>query len=156
EGLRVPIPNGEGDRPLGGHAPGVDPAQQAEVEEAHPTVATQQVVAGVRVTERDAVAIKQPEVEPKDDLAVAVALHLIRSADRLKALSLDVLRHEHAPGRQARVYSRHTDERMSPQQPPDAALVLGLEPVVELLTDPLAHLRGERLRVQARREPLHE
>ena len=45
---------------------------------------------------------------------------------------------------------------MSPQEPPDAALVLGLELVVELLADPLAHLRGERLRVQARGEPLHE
>ena len=42
----------------------------------------------------------------------------------------------------------HADERMSARQPLDAALVLGLELVVKLLADPLAHLRGERLDVQ--------
>jgi hypothetical protein len=45
---------------------------------------------------------------------------------------------------------------MSSQQPLDAALVLGLELVVELLSDPFAHLRGERLRVQPRGEPLDQ
>ena len=45
---------------------------------------------------------------------------------------------------------------MAAQQPLDAALVLGLELVVELLADPLAQLGGERLRVQTRREPLDE
>src|SRR4029077_14929979 len=138
----------------GGHARGVDAAQQAEIKEAHATVGTQQVVAGASVPERDAVAVQQPEVEPKDDLAIAIALRLIGSADRLEALPLDVLGHEHAPGRKRRVDSRHTDERMSSQQPPDAALVLGLELVVELLADALAHLHGERLRVQAWGEPL--
>src|SRR5207247_7526099 len=113
EGLRAASPNGESDRPLGGHARGIDAAQQAEVQETHPTVGTQEVVAGVRVPERDPVAIKQPEVEAKDDLAVAVALHVIGSADRLEALPLDVFGHEHTLSRQTRVDSRHTDDRMS-------------------------------------------
>ena len=50
----------------------------------------------------------------------------------------------------------HAYERMSPHQPLDTALVLGLELVVELLPDPLAHLHGERLRVEPRGEPLDE
>ena len=45
---------------------------------------------------------------------------------------------------------------MAADQPLDPALVLRLELVVELLPDPLAQLRGERLRVQARRQPLDE
>ena len=52
--------------------------------------------------------------------------------------------------------ARDADERVSAHQPLDPALVLGLELVVELLADPLAHLRRQRLRVEARREPLDE
>ena len=45
---------------------------------------------------------------------------------------------------------------MPAHQPLDAALVLGLELVVELLADPLAQLREQPFRVQSRGEPLDE
>ena len=45
---------------------------------------------------------------------------------------------------------------MAAAQPLDPPLVLRLELVVELLDDPLAQLRGERLRVEAGREPLDQ
>ena len=45
---------------------------------------------------------------------------------------------------------------MPAHQPLDAALVLGLELVVELLPDPLAHLHGHRPRIQPRRQPLDQ
>ena len=45
---------------------------------------------------------------------------------------------------------------MPAHQPLDAALVLRLELVVELLPDPLAHLPGQRLRIEPRRQPLDE
>ena len=53
---------------------GVDIAHQSEVEEAHPPVRPQQVVPGMRVAERDPVAVEQAEEEPEHDLPVAVAL----------------------------------------------------------------------------------
>jgi hypothetical protein len=110
----------------------------------------------VGVSERDSVAIQQPEVEPEDNLAIAVPPRLVGPAHGLEALPLDILGHQHTPGREARMDTGHADEGMSPQQPLDAALVLRLELVVELLSDPFAHLRGERLRVQPRGEPLDE
>ena len=45
---------------------------------------------------------------------------------------------------------------MAAAQPLDPPLVLRLELVVELLDDPLAQLRGERLRIKAGREPLNQ
>src|SRR5919197_2208376 len=52
--------------------------------------------------------------------------------------------------------ARYRDERMPAHEPRDAALVWGLELVVELLADPLAHLRRQRLGVQPRGQPLDE
>ena len=85
------------------------------------------------VPERDPVAIEETEVEPEDDLAVAVALRLVAPAHGLEAFALDVLRHQHPPRREIGADPWHADERMPPHQPLDAALVLGLELVVELL-----------------------
>ena len=45
---------------------------------------------------------------------------------------------------------------MSAHQPLDTALALRLELVVELVSDPLAHLRGERLGVEPGGQPLDE
>ena len=56
----------------------------------------------MRVAERDAVAIEQPEEEAEDDLGEAVARRLVELADRLEALALDELRDEHAAGARAR------------------------------------------------------
>ena len=55
------------------------------------------------VAEGDPVAIEQAEVEPEDDLAVAVALRLAGLAHGLEALALDVLGHQDAPGRKGGV-----------------------------------------------------
>ena len=78
----------------------------------------------MRVPERGAVTIKQPEVEPKDDLGVAIALHLIGSADRLEALPLDVLGHEHAPSAEVGPHARDGDERVAAVEAFDATLLL--------------------------------
>ena len=58
---RILVADRERDRSLGGHAAGVDIAQQPEVEKADPAVGTQQVVAGVRVTERDRSRYSRPK-----------------------------------------------------------------------------------------------
>ena len=51
----------------------------------------------MRVAEGDAIAVEEPEEEPKDDLAVAVALGLVGAPHGLEALPGDVLGHQHAP-----------------------------------------------------------
>ena len=66
-------------------------SRAGEVQETEPAISAEQVVTGVRVSERDPVAIQQPEVEPEDDLAVAVAPRLVDPAHGLEALALDVL-----------------------------------------------------------------
>src|SRR5437763_13067591 len=99
----------------------------------------------MRIAERDPISVQQAEEEPKDDLPVAGALRLAAPADHLEALSLDVLRHEHTPARKIGVDARHGYERMPARQALDPALVLGLELVVQLFGDTLAHLRGQRL-----------
>ena len=43
------------------------------------------------------VAVEQAEMQPEDDLAVAVALRLLGSPHGLEALALDVFGHEHPP-----------------------------------------------------------
>ena len=45
---------------------------------------------------------------------------------------------------------------MAPHRPLDAALVLGLELVVELLADPFPQLREQRFRIESRSEPLDQ
>src|SRR6202042_2047617 len=99
-------------------------------------VGEQQVVARMRVAERDPVAVEKPEEEPEHDLAVAVAGRLVGAAYGLEALALQILGDEHAPGAQLGPDPRHAHERMVAQQPPDPALVLGLELIIELLADP--------------------
>ena len=61
----VLLADGQGDRPLGRDPGAVDVAQQTEAEEADPAVGAQQVVAGMRVSESDSVAIQQAEIEPE-------------------------------------------------------------------------------------------
>ena len=45
---------------------------------------------------------------------------------------------------------------MAPHRPLDAALVLGLELVVELLADPFPQLGKQRLGIESRSEPLDQ
>ena len=54
------------------------------------------------------------------------------------------------------MHARHQGERVPAHQASDAALVLGLELVVELLGDAFAHLCQERLGVESGSEPLDE
>src|SRR5205085_1244059 len=100
-----------------------------------PAVGAEQVVAGMRIAERDAVAIEQTEVEAEDDLAIAVALVLIEPADRLEALAHHVVGDQHAPRREVGPHARHRDERVPAEQALDAPLMLRLQLVVELLAD---------------------
>ena len=58
----------------------VEPLRHAEVEERHPAVGHQQVVAGVGVGVEVLELVDRAEVEAEDDLAEAVALVLRRAA----------------------------------------------------------------------------
>ena len=133
-----------------------DALEQAEVDERHAPVVEQQRVAGVRVAGELVVAVHAAEVEAKDDLAEAVALGLGQLLELLEAASGDELRDDHALVRQRGDDLRHDDERVAAVDPRERALVLRLELVVELLVDARADLVAHRLRIQARRDPLHE
>ena len=104
----------------------------------------------MRVAGDDAIAPRQPEVEAEDELADAVALGVGQPRDLLCAEPLDVVGHEHPARREAGVRASHEDVGMAAQAALEAALVLGLELVVELVGDPLAHLGQERTRVEPR------
>ena len=112
---------------------------------AHAPVGAQQVVARMRVAERDAVAVEQAEEEAEDDLAVAVALRLVRA--RTASNRSPSTYSETSTRRVERsVRTRGTEMNGCPRhQPLDAPLVLGLELVVELLADPLAQLGDSAL-----------
>jgi len=72
------------DPALGVGSRGADIAPQPVVEEANAPVRAQQVVAGMRVAQRDPIAVQETEVEAEDDLPVAIALWLGEPANRLK------------------------------------------------------------------------
>ena len=106
---------------------------------------------------RDAPGVlHEAEVEAEDDLAEAVARGLVARLDLLEARAGEQVGDEHAAARQLRVDLGHVRERVAAVRARDRALVLRLELVVELLGDPLAQLRVDRLDVQAGREPLDE
>ena len=77
---------------------------------------------------------------------------LVESRDLLEPQPIHILGDEHASGREIRVHAWHTNVRVAPEQPRDAALLLRLDLVVELIGDPLAHLAQQRSRVATRRE----
>ena len=135
---------------------GVEVAEQAEVEQAQPSVRAQEAVVRVRVAGDDPLAPRELEVEAEDDLADAIALGLPEALDLLAPQPLDVLGHQHAARREIRVDARHPDVRVPAEQPREPALVLGLQLVVELVGDPLADLGQHRGRVELRGEALEE
>jgi hypothetical protein len=110
----------------------------------------------VRVPRDEALVAEQAPEEAVDDLAEAVALGLGALLDRGEPLALDELGDEHPPRRQRRVDLGDAGVGMAAEDACDAALVLRLDLVVELLADAVAQLTAERLDVEARREALHE
>jgi hypothetical protein len=64
--------------------------------------------------------------------------------DLVEPQAVDVLGDEHASGREVCVHARYPNVRVVPEQPPDAALMLRFDLVVELVGDSLAHLAQQR------------
>src|SRR5262249_41567728 len=106
-----------------------------EIEEDDATVAVEQVVAGVGVAVEDAVAQDGAEDEAEDDLAVAGAGGLVELADGGEVAPLDELGGEDAPARVAVDDARDANEGVAVVDAQEAALVVGLAGVVELLAD---------------------
>ena len=117
---------------------------------------SQQVVAGVRVGVEVLQLVDRAEVEAEHDLGEAVALLGVQLLHVLESDALDVLGDEHPAAREPRDDVGHADERMAAVGPREAALVLGLVLVVELLQHALAQLVRDRLGVEPRRERLGE
>ena len=127
-------------------------AHEAEVEQAQPAVRAEDAVVRVRVAGHDAVAPHEAEEEPEGDLADAVALRVVEARDLVGPQPFDVFGHEHAACREVRVHARHPHVGVAPEHPLEAALMLGLDLVVELVGDPLAELVQHGARVEPRRE----
>ena len=111
----------------------------------------------MRVAGDDAVAPHEAEEEAEGDLADAVALGV---AEALDVAAPRVRRRTRSRARGARtdsVCTRGTPHvRMAAEPPLEAALMLGLDLVVELVRDPLADLGEHRARVESRREALED
>ena len=132
----------------------VELLRHPEVEERHPPVRQQQVVAGMGVGVEVLEVVDRAEAEAEHDLAEAVALLLRQLAHLVEAGAVHPLAHQHALGGQARDHVRHVDERVAPVAARERALRLRLELVVELLHHPLLQLLGRGLRVEPGRERL--
>ena len=74
----------------------------------------------------------------------------------VEADAVDELGDEHAARRERGVDGRDPHERVAAEGAVDAALVLRLDLVVELVGDPLAQLGEQRLGVHPRRHPLEQ
>ena len=119
-----------------------------EVEEGDPAVGHQDVVAGMGVGVEVLQVVDRAEAAAVDDLAEAAALLVGELLDLLEADPLDQLGDQHAPAREPGDHFRHVDEGVLEVGAGEAALVLGLVLVVELLHHPLAELGGDRLGVE--------
>ena len=118
----------------------VEHAHETEVEEAHPPVLEQQVVAGMGIARDAAHVLDEAEVEPEDDLAEAVPRGRVAALDLLEPLAGQQVGDEDASSRELGVDLRDVGEGMAAVGARHGTLVLGLELVVELLGDPFAQL----------------
>ena len=128
----------------------------AEVEEGDAAVGHQDVVAGVGVGVEVLQVVDRAEAAAEDDLAEAAALLVRQLLDLLEVEPLDQLGDQHPAAREPRDHVRHVDEGVVAVGAREAALVLRLVLVVELLHHPLAQLLGDRLGVEAGGEGLGE
>src|SRR5258707_143180 len=137
------------------HAVATDVLGHAEVDECHPSVGQQQIVAGLGIAGELPESIERAEEEAEDDLGEAVALFLTELQDLLEADAIDPLAHEYALARQLSHDIGNDDEGVSAPAARKAPLSLRLVLVVELLQGALANLGGDSARIQAGREPSH-
>jgi hypothetical protein len=105
----------------------------------------------VRIAGNDLFAPDETEEEAQDDLADAVALCLVEPCDLVEPQPMtDVLGDEYALRREICVYARDVHMRVPTEEPRESALMLRLDLVVELISDPLAHLAQQRSRIRTR------
>ena len=133
---------------------GVKVPQELEVKQADSTVWTEKAVIGVRIAGNEVLGPDETKEEAQDDLADAVALCLLEPCDLIEPQPIDVLGDEDALRREICVYARDVHVRVPAEEPREAALVLRLDLVVELIRDPLAHLAQHRACIRAGRQAL--
>ena len=95
-------------------------------------------------------AVHGAEVEAEDHLGDAVARGLVAPRDLLVRRAADEVHDDDVRAAQVGHDARDHDERVPAVGARDGARVLGLELVVELLVDAVAHLDGELLDVEVR------
>ena len=134
----------------------VELLRHPEVEEGDTAVGHQQVVAGVRIGIEVLQVVDRAEAEAKHDLPEAAALLGVELLDLVELQAVDELGHQHPPAREPGDHVGDVDERVLAVGAREAALVLGLVLVVELLHHPLAKLLGDRLRVEPGRQRLRQ
>ena len=104
----------------------------------------------------DPFAPHEAEEEAQHDLANTVAFSLIEQGDLVEPEPVDILRDEHTSGRKICANAGDANLRMASEKPHESTLVLRLDLVVELVSDPLAHLVQQRSGVATRRQPLQD
>ena len=125
-----------------------EPLGQAEVEEGDPAVPVEQVVAGMWVAVEGAEAVQAAKGEPVDGLGREVTLALIPAQQLVESRTRDKLAGQHPRAAELANDSRHVDNRVRFVIGCEQVLVVGLEPVVDLLAQPVAQLLDERARVE--------
>ena len=83
---------------------GVEVLHQSEVDEGHPAVGGEQIVAGVRVAVEGVLPVEATEHEPVEDLGDAVAVVLRQVEGALEAVSVDELDGGVSVGRVRRLF----------------------------------------------------
>jgi len=126
-----------------------EPLAQPEVQEGDAAAPVEDVVARVRVPVERLELVDAAEREAIEALGCELALVVGPADDLGERGTLHQLGGEHPGGGQLVEHRRHCDERMVPVELDEDALVIGLDPVVQLLDEPFPQLRDDGRRVQS-------
>jgi hypothetical protein len=122
---------------------------EAEVEEADPAVAMEEVVAGVRVAVESVHPVDAAKHESEDRFGGQITLVLRPLFQLGEARAVDVLGRQDARRRQFVDDGRHVDEGMTAVVRRELPLIRRLVPVVELFGETRPQLLDERDRIEA-------
>src|SRR6267142_1618845 len=99
-----------------------------------------QVISGLGVAVESAQAVKAAKGEAVDGLRRQVALSLAPAEQLVKPRARDELARQHARGAQLAYHTRDVDHRVRLVVVREDVLAFGLEPVVDLLAQPIPQL----------------